>query len=317
MFTKQPNLTELAKKKINDLDTDYKQEVIAAALIEQGVDPDAVIIARKGIARRGIGKEVEHIYTNSYIHDYLETIHIEVNKEGLYDMLPQGLFHRPNKKITIEYKEDILEDIRIHRSEEFFARKFFQLFELVADRTFIKIYQAENRFDRKQTYPEFVDIFKPYWHVLEKLTLKQGVTFMYIIPFLEKIRTEYSNIEQVLSYIIEAPVKIAKIKLPEKKVERMYESTIGEACLNVDFVLGKQFDDGEYDLQITIGAISAQTMKNYLVTSEGYIVLQMLCDIFLPEFTFPIFNFIINPADSEFILSYDERTTYLGINSFI
>lgn len=317
MPTKQPNLTELAKKKINDLGTDYKQEVIAAALIEQGIDPDVVLIVRKGIARRGIGKEVEHIYTNNHIHNYLETIHIEVNKEGLYDMLPQGLFHRPIKKITTEYKEDILEDIRIHRSEEFFARKFFQLFELVADRTFIKIYQAECRFAQKQTYSEFVDIFKPYWHVLERLTLKQGVTFMYIIPFLEKIRTEYRSIEQVLSYIIEAPVKIAKIKLPEKKVERMYESTIGETYLNVDFVLGKQFDDGEYDLQITIGAISAQTMKNYLETSEGYIVLQMLCDIFLPEFTFPVFNFIIDPEDSKFILSDDSHSTYLGINSFL
>jgi hypothetical protein len=57
-----PNLSDLSKTTINRLNTDYKAEVVAASLIEQGCDPELITIVRDGIARRGITTEVEKIY---------------------------------------------------------------------------------------------------------------------------------------------------------------------------------------------------------------------------------------------------------------
>lgn len=311
------NLPDLSQRTTNSLDSDYKAEVVAASLIEQGIDPDYVAIVRKGIARRGISKEVEEVYQQFSDYDLLEYLCIDANKEGMYDMLPQGIFHQPINKYKTKDKEDIMEEIRIHRAEEFFARKFFHLFELITDRTLTEAYLFEIKYDRKTSHPEFTNLFNQYWPILKVLTLKQGVFFMHVIPLLHQIRSHYGNMEQAFSLILDVPVKITEIRLPAKKAKKNFESNIGESEMGVDFVLGKQFDDAIYDLKLTIGPISSDIMKNYLETAKGYKILEELCEIFLPAHAFAVYDFIIDPQDSEFILSDDTRSTYIGINSFI
>ncbi len=313
-MSKLPNIS---KATINSLDTDYKAEVVAASLIEQGADPDSITIIRKGIARRGISTDVEKVYQQFSEYDLLEYLCIDTNKEGMYDMLPQGVFHQPEKKNREKDKEDIMEEIRLHRSKEFFVRRFFHLFELIADRTLTNAYLFEAKYDRKISHKEFSDIFTQYWPILQEFTLRQSVFFMHTIPLLHRIRSHYRNMEQAFSQILEIPVKISTIKLPAKKSDRFFESEMGKSQLGVDFVLGKQFDDAIYDLKLTIGPISAETMKNYLETAKGYKILEKLCEIFLPAHAFVVKDFIIDPKDSEFILSDDTHATYLGINSFI
>lgn len=308
---------DISKATINSLETDYKAEVVAASLIEQGVDPDLISIIRKGIARRGISTEVEKIFLEYSEENLADFLCIEANKEGMYDMLPQGIFHQPINKTTTKDKEDILEEIRIHRSEEFFARRFFHLYELITDRTLTNAYLFELKYNRKTSNPEFINLFTRYWPILKELTLKQGVFFMHIIPILHRIRTHYKNMQQALSYILDIPVKISEIRLPAKKSKTYFESRLGECRLGVNFVLGKQFDDAIFDLKLTIGPISALKMKDYLETSKGYKILESLCELFLPAHAFVVKDFIIDPEDSKFILSDDTHTTYLGINSFI
>lgn len=315
------NISDITSRIVNSHETDFKAEVVAASLIEQGIDPDSIEIVRKGIARRGISTEVEKIYKQYSDYDLMEYLCIDANKEGMYDMLPEGIFHKSTYKRT--YKdaetdvEKALDEIRIHREQEFFARKFFHLFELIADRTLTNAYLFEARYDRKTSNPEFTELFTQYWPVLKMLTLKQSVFFMHIIPLLHEIRSHYNDMEQAFSYILDIPVKISQIKLPAKQAERHFESRLGKSRLGVDFVLGKQFDDAIYDLKLTIGPIPAETMKNYLETAKGYKVLESLSEVFLPAHAFVVKDFIIDPQDSQFILSDDTHTTYLGINSFI
>ncbi|MDL2305077.1 type VI secretion system baseplate subunit TssG [Bacteroides sp. OttesenSCG-928-D19] len=304
-------------KTVNNADTDYKAEVVAASLIEQGFNPEQIMIVRDGIFRRSISTEVEKVYQEFSNYDLVDYLCIRANKEGMYDMLPQGLFHQPINKYATKDKEDILEEIRIHRTEEFFARKFFHLFELIADRTLTNAYLFEAKYDRKTRNSEFTDLFSHYWSVLQLLTLRQAVFFMHVIPLLHRIRSHYRNMEQAFSLILEIPVKISAIKLPKKKADDIFESRIGENGLGVDFVLGNEFDDGIHDLELTIGPMPAAIMKNYLETAKGYRILEQLCEIFLPAHAFVVYDFIIDPQDSQFILSDENHSTYLGINSFI
>jgi hypothetical protein len=320
MHTKEhnkPNIPDLTQTTVNGPDTDYRAEVIAAALIEQGVDEELIEIIREGICRRGISTEVEKVSREYSVSDQLDYVCIRANKEGMYDMLPEGVFHQPIKKSLNKDREEILEEFKIHNQEEFFARRFFHLFELIADRTLTGASLFESKYNRKTTSPEFTELFIRYWPVLEMLTLKQGVFFMHIIPLLHKIRSHYKEVEQAFSYILEVPVRISTVILPAKKAARHFESILGESRLGVDLVLDKEFDDGIYDLKLTIGPISAGTMKNFLETSKGYRILESLCEIFLPAHVFVVKDFIIDPQDSSFILSDDTNTTYLGINSFI
>ena len=296
-------------------ETDYRAEVVAASMIDKGYDPEKIQIERAGTARRGFSNEIEEIYEQFSTHDLTDYLYIKANKEGLYDMLPAGLFHEPmyNKKFNKD-KEELLEEIQVHRQEEFFARRFFQLFEIIADETLIGASLQEVRYSRKISHPEYVRLFEPYWQILKKLNQKQAVFFMHIIPILHKIRINRFSVAEALSYILDVPVEITEIKLSAKKADRHYESRMGANRLADGLVLGNSFDDGEYDLKITIGPISSMRMLNFLETAPDSLILDELCEIFLPVDKFVVKEYKILPEDSSFILA---ENTFLGINTFI
>ena len=301
----------------NTLSTDYTFEVIVASLIEQGCPPEQIEIVREGIARRGISKDVEAITRKYSPEELVDYLCISVNRESLYDMLPEGLFHQPIYKRAYSDVEKAVDEIKIHREQEFFARKFFHLFELMADQTLIDAYLYETKYDRKISNKEFINLFVQYWPILNLLEHKQAIFFMHIIPIIHTIRTDHEDLAEAISFILDVPVSLSYIKLPEKQAENFFEASLSNNNMGVDFVLGNTFDDGEFDLKITIGAISADRMRDFLETAKGTIILDELCKLFFPINLFITKDYIIDPEDSAFILSDETHTTYLGINSFI
>lgn len=140
---------------------------------------------------------------------------------------------------------------------------------------------------------------------------------MHAISLLHKIRNRYREVEISMSSILDVPIKIKEIKMPAKEASRYFESKLGDTYLGKDWVLGKCFDDGKYDLRITIGPVQAKEMEFFLKTTAGNMIFDYLCKLFLPSDIFVEKEFRVLPKDADFILSDENRVTYLGINTFI
>lgn len=304
-------------KHANTLQTDFRAEVIAANLVEQGYDWSKILLSREGAAKRLYAKDIEEIQLQFSQYELSDYLLIKTNKEGIYDILPEGLFHQNIKTRHTKDKEDILEEIRIHREEEFFARKFFQLFEIELDQVLVDISLFETKYDRRISHPNYIKIFFQYWPILKLLDREQAILFLHTIPIIHKIRNNFSDMEESLSLILDVPVQIRQIKLINKKAESSFESRLNIHKLGVDFVLGKTFDDGFYDIKIIVGPIAAKKMPFFLETSLGDRLIDMLCSLFFPCDCFIVKEFKLLPEDSEFVLSCNEKITYLGINTFI
>ena len=303
--------------RINLLETDFRSEIFVAALIEEGYDPDKIHIIRKGGARRGFAKDIEDInlrFSEYDLDDYLE---IKSNTDGIYDTLPEGIFHQSVYKKFNRDKEEIIDEVKQHRLEEFYARKFFQIFEMESDYALTLAYLFEIRFDKKVSNSNYTDIFTVYWPVLKLLKPEQRVLLMHTIPYLHQIRNNFDEVEKNMSILLETPVKIENIKLPAKNADSFFESNLNKSHLGTDLVLGRMFDDGQYDLKVTIGPISAKKMEYFLETSIGNTILNYLCDLFFPGNAFIVKDFKVFPEDAAFILSSEETNTFLGINTFI
>ena len=304
-------------KRINLLDTDFMAETVAALLMEEGYEGDRIQIVRQGGARRAFAKEIEEISLYFSEHDLKDYLQIKTNRDGIYDVLPEGLFHQHKQKRFNQDKEEILEEVQKHRMEEFYARKFFQVFETEIDHALTLACLNERQYDKKASSQKYTDIFTPYWPILKLLNLKQRVIFMYMIPLLHEIRSNDNEIENVMSLILDVPVKIKYVKFPAKNAESYFESRLGECRLGIDCVLGKMIDDGQNDVLITIGPVSAKKMEYFLEPSAGNVILDNLCLLFFPGDAFIKKEFDIFPEDSAFILSDENTNTYLGINTFI
>jgi hypothetical protein len=319
MKKEKKDLSELenAGKNANSLETDFRAEVLAAGFMEEGYDPDRIRIVRQGGAKRGFSKDIEDVEAHFSEYDLKDYLHIQTNRDSIYDSLPEGIFHQSARKKLNRDKEEILEEIKRHRMEEIYARKFFHVFEMESDHTLVMAYLYEKQYDKKISNSNYTDVFILYWPILKILKPEQRVLFMHIIPYLHRIRNSNDEIEKSMSALLEVPVRIEPVKLPAKNADSFFESKLGESRLGVDLVLGNTFDDGQHDIKVTVGPLSAKKMEYFLEPSVGNTILDFLCKLFLPGDAFVVKDFEVFPEDAAFILSDDNVNTYLGINTFI
>ncbi|MEO8961053.1 MAG: hypothetical protein ABI325_04175, partial [Ginsengibacter sp.] len=114
---------------IDTIDTDFKAEVVAAEMVESGVPAEEIMIILLGSLRRSHRKDVDTITEEISDHNNKVFTHITTHKEGIYDMLPEGLFHSPALPKSATTQKEIIENIKKHRLEENNARRFFLPFE--------------------------------------------------------------------------------------------------------------------------------------------------------------------------------------------
>src|SRR3954468_21255391 len=77
---------------IKSLPYDLRAEVVIASLIEGGITRDTIVISSKSLFRRTFSRDIENISVTdvNYRQQYVLA---EVNREGMYDALPQALTH--------------------------------------------------------------------------------------------------------------------------------------------------------------------------------------------------------------------------------
>lgn len=158
-FEERPHL-------FNQPDTDFKAEVVASGLKEGGYDAERTLISRRGDMRRGFSKDIQEIRSEYSHYDLTDYLYLHVNRRSIYDALPEGIFHKNLHQSGKVSKEQVLDEIRIHREEEFFARRFFKPFEISLDHLLVAFQNKERRIDEMNVHADFVSIFSGQWPVL-------------------------------------------------------------------------------------------------------------------------------------------------------
>lgn len=301
----------------NTLETDFKAEVVASGLKEQGYDPERTLIIREGDMRRGFSKDISHIRTEYSQYDLTDYLHIYVNRKSIYDELPEGLFHQDICKKEKRSKEDVLEEIRIHREEEFFARRFFRPFEIVIDQMLANFQYKERRLDKMNVHEDFINVFASMWPILRLLPLRQAVMFIKMLPFLESITNSLEKISQIMSILLDVPVKAERGGKSCTKVDEALLPGLGEGILGETLVLGNMFDDGTFRILLKIGPVSSKRMSLFMDDSNGIKVLNALKDMLLPADKETETQYIIEQDDALFRLGDEENIAYLGINTYL
>lgn len=96
----------------NHIDTDFRAVAKGAELLENGAfEADQVFILPLGPRKRAYAKEIDGYsiyYSESKLKDCLI---ISSNEDGLYDMLPEGLFHQSPVRNLIFSEEEMIEDV--------------------------------------------------------------------------------------------------------------------------------------------------------------------------------------------------------------
>ncbi len=297
-------IKELNSRK-NNLYTDFRAEVVAADLIKRGVDPLKIFIVPNGVIGKSSAKDVEIIRLQRSIYASSEYIYIIVNRAGIYDTLPEGLFHE-----QYSYnKADIKSTVKKTRLEEKKARTFFLPFEIIVNRYKINIAYNEDVGLQENLRP-IIDQFAINWPIFKLLDQRQSVLFLYAIPILHRIRNNYDNVSSFLSFLLGVPVTVVlKSKIILRRVYP--ELALSESRLGVSSVLGGTLAETIYKVHVGIGPIEEKNLDLFVAKSKN--------DILLDELFQWIFDCQISIEKELVAINKSKQRPsnyYLGVNTF-
>jgi hypothetical protein len=251
-----------------------------------------------------------------------ELVGIHVNRDSVYDTLPEGFFHQ-NTETNSNDSKDISRESKRLRDEEKAARNFFLPFEneiffqrinLELEERKILNHFSENLFD--EFSPEFWKLDQS----LERKYLTRMVKFLHIS---HKIAGNTKLTEKCLEAILDENVKAiltknnTPIKGNLKEGEKDQNPVLGPAILGVDFVCGDEFMSTGYTMRFDIGPLRNSNIIDYL--ENGSILNFMKCffGYFVPAGLEVNTNILVSPEKQDFTLEPLGEGAVLGYKTAI
>ncbi|MGN6352247.1 MAG: hypothetical protein ACTHLB_02605 [Parafilimonas sp.] len=264
-------------------DIDFKAEVIAAEMIEHGLNADRIMILLSGGTKRSFRSDVTLIEDELSEYDHKAYTLINTSREGIYDMLPEGLFHQPTPHKNAKTGKEIIKSIKQRRQEEVNARKFFLPFETAINFLRMQMALYENRLDKRSHYDDLVSIFADKWEIFQYLDARQSNIFILLIPILHNLRDDFDAIETILETMFLLPVTISlQPQLPLQPANPAV-SVLGDSALGIDLTTGNMhFDTGEDEIHIIIHCKKNKVLQQFMPGGNNEKILQLLYDYLLP-----------------------------------
>jgi hypothetical protein len=265
------------KINVNSLYTDFRSDVVAAGMVDNGFDADRIIMLRRNGKTRATDKDVAGI---DYIPDADGKgeggIQIRTGRSGMYDHLPEALFHS-GPGLGNYNQDSILEALRRQHGEEALARKFFSLYEAEIDHHRISINLTELEYDSPGKHRTFVDTLSRFWPVLRLMDYRTAILFCRTLPHIHRIRNSYTQIASAISLITGYS---AKIKLRRKEITLPVKNPrLGSMKLgNTSTLCGRLTED----YAVVEVEAPVETTRNLLPGTSGRFIFDSLLEEMMP-----------------------------------
>lgn len=302
----------------NKLQTDFKAEAVAVNLLRYHRAVSNIFIERVGINDRAYLKDIKSI-SSSYLGFDEEVFTIESYREGIYDYLPEGLFHPPSLGASRKNVDTVVREIRKQKRVEDDARRFFRPFELEVFFTEISALLKESEFDITSNTDALLETISELWPLIRMLDKQNAYIFMHILPFFHQIRGDKKWFERCMTAFLQVPVKVSFSPNIIDGIEKNDDSMLlGNSRLGVTYIPSGRHMDGQRNWVVNIGPIPYEEMKKYVPGSPFRKVLQALYDYFLPVTVDVEENFVTEKVEYSFSLEDDERNaSRLGYSTFL
>lgn len=263
----------------NTLYTDYRPEFVAACIVDSGFETDEVRLIRQGVSKGG--KSIERVnreYSRGNMEEYLN---IYARKRGLYDSLPEGLFHQRMDIRNRKNKNEVLDSFKKEREIELSARFFFRPFEISIDRMLINVQLYEMHLEKRNKHVDFVRLLSSYWDILRKLPLDKALFVISLLSQCYRL-TDAGQIAEVLSVLLgcEVEIRFSYKTMTFGTCESNWN--LGSNLLGIDSVIGEQVEDAYPVMEISIKGLRRSQRDLILEGSEANKQFMEILDLFVP-----------------------------------
>lgn len=294
---------------------DMRAEALIALWLERGDSSiEDITIQPEGIFERPYSQDILQIGQSETIQGKMLALHI--SREGLYDMLPEGLFHRPQAKPQRTTSESVQESKR-YIKEEKAARKLFLPLEQEFYRQKIWLEHTELRTWLSSVRAENVSLFLDFWGISPGVfTAQQSNFVLAMLPNIHRIVGNSELITYCLEILLQERVQLKSVPSQECLLtDEDMSARLGSFALGVDSVLGDRWINDDPAIEVVIGPIAVSRLLPYLPQGSAHKQLQTLYGFFFPAEADVITSLSIEEARDSFLLVAEEGFARLGLTT--
>lgn len=270
---------------INEFSLDLRVEIVVSDIIASGFDMDEILINPVGIFQRRFNKD---IYEAGHLEfkNAKQAVIVRTTREGIYDMLPQLLFHHRPAKNSNAFKNvrNMVDQYKARVEEEKEARNFFMVYEIEFYRQRVANAIQERNLAEAVSYSMSDSQIVEYWKLPSFFSNRQKGILFYLLPLFHKIRGSVEYMKEVYSLILQTDVVIFRSKfLPVLKYDND-KLRLGKITLSLDSVIGDSFHYPFPAFVITIPQLEQEHFYDFLPGGRNLKIIEKLNDYFVPVF---------------------------------
>lgn len=299
---------------LSALEPDFKASVVAAEITDGAVAPDDIFFRNISTFRRPVARDIENINW-AEDDDLAAQLIFDLNREGVYDMLPEAVVHAPLAK----KRENELDNRRgvILKQEERAARKFFAPIENEFAHRFLHLDILEREIIRNNNPKRTRQFFEYFFGDSRILSDRQVLVLIYILPLSHKIRGVPRLIALAMSKMLGYEVTVeTRVGMQAHAVAGRVPG-LGDATLGIDTVLNDRFSIAEVSYVLTVRGIPAREYPEFIGSGHHANVIHFVAGYLFPVAADLSVRLECAPAEQPLITSSGEHSSYLNFNAYI
>jgi len=280
-------------------------EAVSACLLEQGIAVEDITFSTKGAFKKAYNTDIGSFSMEEERGKMCVTA--TINRDGLYDLLPEGLFHQTRGMQAVRTVREAVDEHKKYNEEEKNARKFFTPFEEMIYRYRILTEVSERNALYRVENKQFVQQLLEFWNINNKLPSGETFRMAMTMPYLNYVKGDKAQTATALSYILNKEVTIHEV---EKYVFDENEQLVGleNMYLGVNAVLGNKNNEIMYGWNIVIHDFEDGEIAQFVTEEPMGKLLSRFAEIFIPMDRDVYFDFNMSEQKMEherdYILGY-------------
>lgn len=292
---------------------DVRAEMLAAGLLQSGLPVEQLLTAYLGQHARAYSRDLESVTAEENQNGTIYTV-LRLNRDSLYDTLPEALFHEPRiyrhevdaRIMAADYRERIKEMQAARKffaplDQEFFLQKTFTMMDSLELGRQLEDYQWDDELLRFMQIPFSL----PRYLVAGLLAL---------LPHRDDIIGNNGCLSHCLSLILSEEVSI-RDRYEMETLEGTAAPGLGQAQLGLDMVMGNELAGCVKCYELQVGPLTASSLMNYLGNGSHALFLQTAARFFLPLEAEMKISLIIDKKTQAFMMNETPAAGRLGFTS--
>ncbi|MFT4092329.1 MAG: hypothetical protein QM640_01725 [Niabella sp.] len=266
----------------------FNAEAVYVSLLESGHPANNIKTWYRGGFKKSYNSDVDNIEVLEYEDNC--TFELTLNRDGIYDKLPEGLFHQTKGNNRISSVQDAVDEHKQYKEEEKQARKFFAPLEQML----FSYWAATEETERQALYDikngRLNQSFYDFWNLSTALPATQTSRLLQLMPYLGFIKSDRQATAAALGYILNKEVSI---QAGENFItEKITPKKLKDLRLGMDAVVGTTSQEQVPFWKCTVNNILDDELIQYEESAPIGKLLQRFTEIFVPIDTDILFEFV-------------------------